>query len=222
VTGGLAAPLVEWTFHPDWKLEAQGTAQRERYQDRISDSWTRHAALRLRWTMAAGVEWGASATRRTREFDRRVQYSAAGRELAGTKLAVDEEEGALTLALKRGAWQASTRAGLMNYRDNGSGYFDHRERQLEQELEWAEGGWMIRLRAEARRVEFGIQTVGIGLSPTPRVKDEFECGLRVERKLSERWTVLGGYTWERARCNDHIASYVVNEGLLGVRWSWEK
>jgi hypothetical protein len=225
VTGGLAAPLVQWSFHPDWRLEVQGTAQRESYRDRISDNWTKHAGLRLRWAVATGVEWGASATRRAREFDSRAQYSAAGRELAGTSLAVEEDERAMSLGLKWGrqaAWQATTRAAVMTYRDNGSGYFDHRERQVEQELEWSEGDWLIRLRAEVRRVEFGIQTVGIGLSPTQRVKDEYEGNLRVERKLSTRWTLLGGYTWERARCNDQVASYVVNEGLLGVRWSWEK
>jgi hypothetical protein len=28
--------------------------------------------------------------------------------------------------------------------------------------------------------------------------------------------------WERNRSNEVIASYYLNEGLLGIRWSWEK
>jgi len=54
------------------------------------------------------------------------------------------------------------------------------------------------------------------------VKEEFSAQLRVERKLGERWTIYTEYNWERNRCNDPIASYNMNEGLLGVRWSWEK
>jgi hypothetical protein len=75
---------------------------------------------------------------------------------------------------------------------------------------------------EAKRVEFDVQTVGFGLAPPPRIKDEFLGELRVERSLGRRWTVLAGATWERTRSNDTVASYVVNEGLLGLRWSWEK
>jgi hypothetical protein len=40
--------------------------------------------------------------------------------------------------------------------------------------------------------------------------------------LSPQWGVFAAYKWERWRSNDRIASYVMNEGLLGLRWSWEK
>jgi hypothetical protein len=46
--------------------------------------------------------------------------------------------------------------------------------------------------------------------------------VRLERKLSARWTLVANYSWERSRSNDAIASYTVNEGLLGARWSWDK
>jgi hypothetical protein len=64
--------------------------------------------------------------------------------------------------------------------------------------------------------------VGFGLDPAARLRDEFSADVRVEHQWSERWTVFGQYAWERSRSNDRFASYVVNEGLLGVRWSWEK
>jgi hypothetical protein len=225
VTGGMAAPAVRWAFHPGWWIETQATVQRDRHADHISDHWTKHAGLRLNWSVRAGVDLGASVIGRWRDFDTRAQYSAAGRELIGTRLQVRENEGFLSLVLKWGrhdAWQATTRAGVLDYGDNGSGYFDHREGQLEQEVEWNRGDWLVRGRAAARRVEFGVQTVGISVSPPSRVKDEYEASLRVERKVGARWTIVGGYNWERARSNDTLASYVVNEGLLGVRWSWER
>ena len=71
-------------------------------------------------------------------------------------------------------------------------------------------------------MEFDVQTVGLGIAPPARIKDEYNLEGRVERKLTDRWTIFAALTWERSRSNDRVASYRVNEGLLGVRWSWEK
>ena len=54
------------------------------------------------------------------------------------------------------------------------------------------------------------------------IKDEFAAEARVERKLSDRWTIVAEDRWERSRSNDEIANYHVNECLLGLRFSWEK
>jgi hypothetical protein len=62
----------------------------------------------------------------------------------------------------------------------------------------------------------------VGINPPGRLKDEFVADLHIERQVAKRWTVFGGYSWERCRSNDEFASYSVNEGLLGVQWSWEK
>jgi hypothetical protein len=60
------------------------------------------------------------------------------------------------------------------------------------------------------------------LNPAPRIRDEHEVDLRVERRMRAGWSVFASFRWERARSNERIASYVVNEGLLGLRRSWEK
>ena len=67
-----------------------------------------------------------------------------------------------------------------------------------------------------------MQTVGVGLNPAQRIRDEHEVELRVEKKVTARWSAIDGFRWERARSNERVASYAVNEGLLGARWSWEK
>jgi len=119
-------------------------------------------------------------------------------------------------------WKTTTQAGTLRYRDNGSGYFNYHQRKLEQTLEWTTDQWLVRLEGSARRLEFGVQTVGLGIYPPARIKEEFIAQLRVERKISSRWTAFAEYDWERSRCNDLIAAYRVNQGLLGAKWSWEK
>ena len=94
--------------------------------------------------------------------------------------------------------------------------------QVEQEVSWTGEKWMFTCDGRARRVEFEFQTVGIGVAPPDRIRDEFVTHLRIERKLGRRWTAYAEYTWERNRSNDELASYILNEGLLGLRWNWEK
>lgn len=225
VAGVMAGPRVRWTAGSGFWLEMQGVGERKRYADDVNDGRVGEAAVRVGWPWGERIELRLAGHRRWRDFDSRVQYSAAGRELPGTHLKVQEDEGELRLGVKwdaAGRWQMSTRAGVLQYHDNGSGYFDYREQRVDHELEWSSARWLVRGRGEARRVEFDVQTVGLGIAPPARIKDEYTLEGRVERKLSDRWTIFAAFTWERSRSNDRVASYQVNEGLLGVRWSWEK
>lgn len=225
VLGATAGPTLRWDFHRSAWLEASAAAQRDVYADGSNDGWTRHAGLRVTFAPRSGWECGAGVNSRWRAFDSREQYSANGRVLPGTSLRSREDEFDAGLLVKwgtSGAWKSGVRFSFLDYRDNGSGYFDRREWQAEPDLEWKSPAWRVRLRAATRRVEFGVQTVGVGLKPAPRIRDEHEAELRGERKISSRWSLTGAFRWERARSNEHVASYIVNEGLLGARWSWEK
>ncbi len=225
VLGAVAGPTLRWDFHRIAWLEVSAAAQRDVYADGSNDGWTRHGGLRLNVSLSRGWEAGAGVNSRRRAFDSREQYSASGRILPGSSLRSREEEYEIRMARKWGtaeSWKCGLRCAFLDYRDNGSGYFDRREGQAEPELEWRPAGWRLLLRAAARRVEFGTQTVGIGLNPAPRIRDEYEAEVRVERKFSEKWSLVGGFRWERARSNERVASYEVNEGLLGARWSWER
>jgi hypothetical protein len=225
VTGAMTGPSVRWQFHPAWWAEAQAVGEAKRYADRSNDGGVGEGALRLGWKPGARLELQLAALQRWRDFDRRAWYTAAGRELAGTHLKIAEREyqarGDVTWDAA-GRWRTVTRTGVMDYRDNGSGYFNFREHRASQELEWKPDPWSVRLTADARRIDFHVQTVGFGIAPPPRIKDEYHAELRVERKLGRTWTALAEYSWERSRSNDSVASYVANEGLLGLRWSWEK
>jgi hypothetical protein len=119
-------------------------------------------------------------------------------------------------------WRTTTRLSCFRYTDNGSGYFNYDQAKIAQELEWKNDAWVFRLGGTAARLKFDVQAIGFGVRRPFRFEEEFGGELDIERKLSNRWTVFCRYAWERNRSNEVIASYVVNEGLLGVRWSWEK
>ena len=225
VKGLMIGPTFRWLPTAAWWLEAQALGERKRYDDGANDSKVGEGRVQLGWQ--PGERWRTSLTwlERWRNFDRRAQYSAAGRELTGTELKISEHEGELRTEFtwdRAARWKSTLRAGVVGYRDNGSGYFSYGDRKVAFETEWRNERWRVRLDASANRIEFDVQTVGFGIDPPARIKEEYAASLRAERKLGPRWTLLAEYGWERSRSNDRFASYRVNEGLLGARWSWEK
>ncbi len=167
-----------------------------------------------------------SGARRWRNYDARERRNSVGREIAGTELKISEQEVQTRIDVawdKAKQWKSTTRAILLHYRDNGSGYFNYRETRVEHEVEWDGERWLVRVGGSAGRQDYGVQKSDEGgLTPPPRIKDEYTAELYVERTLSPRWLAFAKYSWERNRSNDPFATYRVNEGLLGIRWSWEK
>lgn len=224
VQGVTLGPALRWSFLPAWWIETQAVAKREKYDDGENDSRFDEGVIRAGWT-GKRVEADVALIQGRRRYDRRVQYSLGGRPVEGTSLRVREREAEGRVRVAWDAderWTTTTRLGELQYRDNGSGFFDYRERKLAHEFEWTGRSWTVGFEGTARRVDFAVQTVGFGISPPARIKDDFELRLRVERRLTLRWAAFFEYEWERSRSNDWVASYRVNEGLLGVRWSWDK
>jgi hypothetical protein len=224
VKGIMFGPTLRWDFHPSWWVEAQGVGHRKRYADEVYDGDIGEGNLRLGWVRGrfSAVMTGAQ---RWHDFVSRVQYSSPGRELPGTSLKVAEREGEMEFGVtwdEAMRWQTSTRLGVLHYRDNGSGYLNFRRERVAQELKWDAEPWLVRIEGSAGRVDYDVQTVGLGVAPPARLRDEFSGEVYVARMLSSRWTIFARYLWERSRSNEPVASYTLNEGLLGVRWSWEK
>ncbi len=225
VRGAMINPTLRWDFHPSWWAEAQAGGHQKRFDDGSNDSTSGEGVARMGWRGLGRVELRVAGMQRSRDFDHRRQYSGSGRELSGTKLKITEREieGRIDVAWDAAEhWRTVTRVSQLRYRDNGSGYFNFHERRVTQELQWKAEPWLIRLEGSAGRSDYGVQKVGIGLVPPNRIKDEFGAELEVERKISDRWSWFGRYGWERTRSNDLVFSYRVNEGLLGLRWNWEK
>lgn len=224
LTGVRLGPTIRWSILPWLWLEGKAAGDRQRFRDGINDDQVRETSVRLGWTPGDRVELSLLADEQRRDYDRREKYTMGGR-LDGGRLVIHEREleGRLVVTWgARGHWKTTTRAGGLHYLDNGVGYLNYRQRHVAQEIDWSAGDWLVHAEGEAARRDYDLQTAGRGIAPPPEVKDEFATQLRVERKLSEAWTVFGEFDWERTRCNDPIESYRMNEGLLGARWSWEK
>jgi hypothetical protein len=224
-SGATIGPTIRWTFHPSWWIEAQAVGERKRYEDGANDGDVGEGNMRLTWKPGPRFEVRLTGAERWRNFERRARFNATGREIFGTELKISEREGEVRFAVKwdkAARWQTVTRASLLDYRDNGSGFFNFREKKIAQDLDWENERWRLQVGASARRINFEVQTVGLGIEPPARLKDAFSADVRADCKLTKRWTIFATYTWERTRSNDLFASYNVNEGLLGVHWSWEK
>lgn len=224
-SGASVGPKVRWSPQPWGWIEGQANGKREIYPDGINNRSVRDVTLRLGWKPGKRVEASVAGTEVRRGYDRREQVSVSGRQLLGTvlRIAESEVEARLNVALgSAGQWKTVTRAALLRFSDNGEGYLDYRRSKLAQELEWTGGDWLVAVEGSVRRIEFAVQTVGFGIAPPPRIRDDVALSVRIERQLSTRWTAYAEYLWERNRSNDPLASYSMNEGLLGLRWNWEK
>lgn len=227
VTGGKIGPTAHISLRSWLWVEAIGDFDRQKYQDGANDARLRDESIRLGWEPGERALLTITGTERRRDFDRRVQYKANGRlDDTGRLLVVHERELEGRLKTIWGAgkhWTLTERAGGLEYLDNGSKYLNYRQRHAAQEVDWAVGKWSLHLEAEARRKEYELQTVPLlGILQPQLIKDEFAADLRVERTLSNRWTIFTADHWERSRSNDPVASYRANECLLGLRFSWEK
>ena len=225
VFGATAGPTLRWSFHPSMWIETQALGERKKYDDGANDGGVGEGRVRVGWQFGERFELRAGATQRWRDFDQRVRYNAAGRALAGTELKLVEREGELRFDAKWGKarrWRTVTRAIVLRRRDNGSGYFSYDSGRMAQEMTWQDDYWRVELEGAAERLEYAVQTVGVAIEPPALIRDQYLMRLRLERKLSEQWRVFSEYRWERSRSNESLSSYRVNEGLLGMRWSWEK
>jgi len=223
-SGIALGPTIRWTLHRWWWIEAQGMARRDVYPDGYNNRRSLDGSLRFAWTPGKRFEASLAGTEARRHYDVRKAYNVVGLPIDGTLLEIVEREAELRLKATLDAaahWQTTTRASITHFADNGAGFLEYHERKLRQDVDWTSGGWHAEFESGARRLEYARQTVGLG-NPPPRIRDAFFVRLMIERALTPRWTVYTEYNWERNRCNDPVASYSLNEGLLGLRWNWEK
>lgn len=228
VRGAMVSPVVKWKFLSSWWVEAQGSSERKRYRNGSLDGTVDEGTARLGWIRSERFEVQLAGIRRWREYENRVLKTTAGKEIPDNVLKVSEQElqGRMDIGWdSANRWRTTTTVSLVHYGDSGVGYYDYDEKRVDHELEWTGERWLVRVGGAASRQNFVIQDVdssdGSPIRPK-RLRDEFQASLHIERTLTPRWTALASYRWERTRSNDFFAGYRVNEGLLGLRWSWDK
>lgn len=224
VLGATAIASLRWRVKPRTWVELRPGLQRDRYRDRSDDNWQRTARLSSGCSLFGDrAEATLSLQAQRRDYDTRQRYTVAGRPLAGTGLAFLQRECELGFSFRFGSaknWKSSTTATLSDNDDNGSGYFDYARGALRHELSWSGRLWKMRAVARAGRYEYRVQTVGIGINPPHRRKDELLWQLRCERTLTSRVVLFAEGDWERSRSNDPLADYGCRTLASGLGWSF--
>lgn len=218
--GGYFTANLRLTLPGGVTLEPLGQAKRTRYRDFPGDHDETKFGSRLEWKRSDRLILSLGWFEASRRYDERNDYTAGGRPRADTRLRFRQQEADVRLASQwqsHGDWSAAISAGRLENRDGTSGYFDYDQERIRLELGWEQAAWSVSLDAEAKRVEYALQTVGIGIAPPKRRADEFDVVARLERTLGDRWTLLLEHHWERSRANQAEFSYRANTVLAGVQ-----
>jgi hypothetical protein len=216
----VAATRVTWR---KFMFEPSVQVKRTDYREYSGDYDEVRAGGRIEWRQNEAFALSVSFLESRRDYDQRLQFNAGGRALPGTHLRFRQRDGEVKVRTGwtlGGAWTLSGTVGQLENRDEASGYFDYDQKRARVQLEWSRDNWRVNLDADARRMDYLVQTVGAGIAPPPRISDDYEVTAGIERDLSERWMVFGQHRWERSRSNELEFSYRANTVLAGVQCSF--
>ena len=220
VRGGYGLAATRLSLPGGFRFEPSVQVKRTDYRDYAGDYEETRSGGRLEWRRGRRFVASASWYESRRDYIQRGEYTAGGRPLPGTQLKFrqrDGEAGVRTSWPWAGEWSASASAGRLENRDGGSGYFDFNQQRARLELTWEGDRWRGYLDAIATRLDYLVQTVGAGLVPPPRIVDDHEVALRVERRLGSAWLGFAEHRWERSRSNEADFSYQANSVTVGIQ-----
>lgn len=223
VRGAYAIAATRFNLPAGFHFEPAVQVRRSDYRDYAGDYDEVRAGGRLEWHHGTLLAISAAWFESQRDYDQRVQFTASGRPLPGMPLSFrqrDSELKARTRWERGGRWTVALTGGMLENRDEASGYFDYDQKRGRIEAGWEGAAWRVSLDGEARRMDYLVQTVGAGITPPPRITDDYEATVRVERDLNSKWAVFGEHRWERSRSNELEFSYRANTVLAGVQRSF--
>jgi hypothetical protein len=223
VKGDRSRGRVHWAFYRSFWLESDAQTKQDRFHNFDEDFIERAESVRLGWTRPNRLELSLAFTKTRRDYAEREKTSFFGLLIPGTHLDFYQRDGQFRLKDEfdwRGHWTATTTLGYTANRDNGLGYYDFDEKTGEEELEWDHGPWKLSVDGIVQRYVFSVQLVGTGISPTPRLIEDYDESLRLERSLGKRWNVFIQDHWERSRSNEEASTYRVNTALAGTGFSF--
>lgn len=205
-----------------WDLEPIVQERVTDYFDFTEDYSETRTGARLRWRRETRWEASAAIYDQRRDYRDRVNYTIGGRPLAGTELRFDQTIAEARLAWngrKHGLWRISSTLQHVANRDRGSGFFDYDQQRVRADIVWQNARWEIELGASFARYEYLIQTVGMGIAPPARTRDDVSTRASVEYTLTPRWRALARCEWDRSRTNELHASCHVTAVSAGIAWN---
>ncbi len=223
VRGAYAVAATRLTLPGGFRFEPAVQVRRSDYRAYAGDYDDLRTGGRLEWSRTSVLALSAAWFETRRDYDQRVQFSASGRALAGTQLKFKQREGEAKIRTRwtgAGEWAFAVTVGKVENRDEASGYFDYDQKRARLEAGWEHASWRLSLDAEAKRMDYLVQTVGAGIAPPARITDDYEATLRCERDLDAKWSLFAEHRWERSRSNEVEFSYRANTVLAGVQRSF--
>lgn len=223
VRGAYAVAATRLTLPGGFRFEPAVQVRRSDYRAYAGDYDDLRTGGRVEWSRTSVLALSAAWFETRRDYDQRVQFSASGRALAGTQLKFKQREGEAKIRTRwtgAGEWAFAVTVGKVENRDEASGYFDYDQKRARLEAGWEHASWRLSLDAEAKRMDYLVQTVGAGIAPPARITDDYEATLRCERDLDAKWSLFAEHRWERSRSNEVEFSYRANTVLAGVQRSF--
>lgn len=223
VRGGIVGTTTRLALPAGFGFEPSVQVKRTDYRAYAGDYDEVRSGGRLEWRRTDSLALSAAWYEVRRGYAQRQQFTAGGRELANTHLRFRQRDGELKARTRwsaAGDWSLAVTGGRLENRDGASGYFDYDQQRARLESDWRRGRWRLSIDAEAKRMDYLVQTVGAGIAPPPRISEDYETTLRGERELNPRWTIFAEHRWERSRSNELEFSYRANTVLAGVQVSF--
>lgn len=217
----------EWTvaIGESLNLAIAGLVRVDHYRDRLDDFQDTGGQIHASYKFGLWGDFDLSYTAFRRDYKDRVQYTAGGRPELGTELKADQRQvdGRFDLGFSpESEWEIKARAGFLEYRDNGSGYFDYDRSRIGLDLTWTPGPWRFLLRGSLTRFDYKLQTLwnDAAFQFEKREKEDLYGQFRIERDLSDalRWHL--DCEGEQSVTNDFYGSYDSVAVYSGVSWTF--
>ena len=206
-----------------WEIEPMAQRRVADYRDFAEDYAENKFGARLRWRASERLQAGAAFHQNRRTYRERVNYTEGGRALLDARLRFDQRGAELNL-FRSWSWHGTVSLSpaleYLENRDGASGFFDYDLRRGRVDLSWEGRRWLAQLESSAGRYDYRVQTVGMGLAPPKRLREDFTTAFAVEYTLRGAWKLVARYAWERARTNEINSSYRINTVSSGVAWSY--
>lgn len=216
------APAVRWTPSRAWEATLELSFAANDFRPPLDDFDDARAELGLARDFERWGKVTLAYAQLARDFRDRTQAAIGGRPLEGTELATSQGEGSLRYAVEGGEqrrWRVRLAGGLLQYRDNGSGWYDFDRGRIEVAASVEAGPWRLEAESGWRRYVYGTQTAGYGIDPPRRKRTDWLTSLRVERAWGENFAAFASIEYERSRSNDFLLEFENTLVIAGVRLS---
>lgn len=218
-----ALPTAECRVIRNWTLLIRPALRRFDYRAPLDDFTESELEGGLSRALGRAGSLALTARAMERDYDDRPQAGPVGRPIYGTRLSVRQIATDLRLDISGGrdaSWSARVHAGVLQNRDNGSGYYDYDRWMVDVRSVVTRGPWTIEAEAGWSDSTYLVQFAGYGIDPEHRARTEWRGFVRVERSLGPAVSLFAEWDATDSDSNDLFIDYESVVVLAGARWNF--